>query len=524
VIHGELFSLGQHAKRIGQAIGVDAVHGPISLEASLTGCRLQPADEAQILDSMFRWTIAALTALIFLAAAPAAHAQRLAARYELDGSGADSSGFGVDATPFGSPEGIADGRFGSAFRFGDVTDGFVVPSNSMLQSPTVSVAAWVRSPTPVGTVKTILSQGGAGGCSYSSYALYTGGSRDSAGVRFYIWNGTAATVSPPAPQTIWDGQWHMVAGTYDGASVRLYVDGNQVGDGTATSGSIVYDLPGTNNFAIGNYAGKLFGGECIENTSFPRDIDQVMVFTSSLSAAQVAALPAIPPPPPTPTPTPVPAPVPTPPPVLDSDGDGIPDDQDTLPAGNLPPIAGKRVQAAAASGELLVKLPDASGFVSLNGAASLPVGTVVDARHGELTIASATNATGTSTGSAKLAAGIFKIRQDQAMGTATASTDLLLQTPAGAARACAPGRKRPKKGVVRTLSVTTTKGVFRTVAAKGTIKGQKATWTVSDTCTGTLTQVKKGRVSVKAGKRTKTVKAGQRYLIEARLFAARQNA
>ena len=467
---------------------------------------------------MFRWTAAALVALAMLAATPAAQAQRLAARYELDGSGADSSGFGVDARPFGSPEGIPDGQFGSAFRFGDVDDAFIVNSSSLLQPPDVSVAAWVRSPTPVGTVKTILSQGGAGNCSYSSYALYTGGSADAPGVRFYIWNGTATAVSPPAPQTIWDGAWHMVAGTYDLQTVRLYVDGVQVGDGTPASGRIAYDLPGTNNFAIGNYAGKIFGGECIENTAFPRDIDQVMVFTSSLSAAEVAALPAIPTPPPTPTPTPVPPPAPTPTPLLDSDGDGIPDAQDTLPAGNLPPIAGKRVQAAAASGELRVKLPGADGFVALKGAASLPVGSVVDARAGSLTVAAAANARGTSTGSAKLAAGIFKIRQDRA----AAATDLLLQTPAGAARACAPGRTPPKKGVVRTLSVTTTKGVFRTVAAKGAIKGQKATWVVSDTCSGTLTQVKKGKVSVKAGKRTKTLRAGQRYLIKARLFAARQ--
>jgi hypothetical protein len=411
---------------------------------------LQSTAEAQILASMLRWTAAAFAALAVLVATPAAHAQRLAARYNLDGSAQDSSGNGIDATPFGSPEGIADGRFGTAFRFGDVTDGFVVQSSSLLQSPTVSVAAWVRSPTAVPTVKTILSQGGAGNCSYSSYALYTGGSKDTAGVRFYIWNGKAATTSPVAPQTIWDGQWHMVAGTYDTAKVRLYVDGVQVGDGTPTTGSIVYGLPGTNNFAIGNYAGKLFGGECIENTAFPRDIDQVMVFTSALSPAQVSALPEVPGPPPMPTPTPplsgpapsLPAPTPTATPVLDSDGDGIPDAQDTLPAGNLPPIAGKRVQAAATSGDLLVKLPGASGFVSLKGTASLAVGSVVDARQGELTIASATNAAGTGTANATLAAGIFKIRQRQAAGSATAATDLVLQTPAGAARASARSPRR----------------------------------------------------------------------------------
>jgi hypothetical protein len=47
-------------------------------------------------------------------------------------------------------------------------------------------------------------------------------------------------------------------------------------------------------------------------------------------------------------------------------------------------------------------------------------------------------------------------------------------------------------------------------------------YSVSDRCDGTLTQVDKGRVSVRSGKRTKTVRAGQRYLIKARLFAARR--
>jgi hypothetical protein len=245
----------------------------------------------------------------------------------------------------------------------------------------------------------------------------------------------------------------------------------------------------------------------------------VLVFDRALSAAQVAALPVVP------TPPPVPTPVPTPIvgfAVADSDGDGIPDAEDTLPPGNLPPIAGERVQSVATSGELLVKLPGASGFVSLKGSASLPVGSVVDARQGELTIASATTAGGRRA-SARLRNGIFRIRQARARGKAAVSTDFVLATPAGLSRACAPGRKRPARNVVRALSVITAKGRFSTVAAAGTIKGQGAAWTVSDRCDGTLTQVSKGRVSVRSGKRTKTVRAGGRYLIKARLFAARRS-
>jgi hypothetical protein len=54
------------------------------------------------------------------------------------------------------------------------------------------------------------------------------------------------------------------------------------------------------------------------------------------------------------------------------------------------------------------------------------------------------------------------------------------------------------------------------------IKGANAAWTVSDRCDGTLTKVRTGRVTVRAARRTLTVRAGQRYLLKARLFAARR--
>ena len=69
-------------------------------------------------------------------------------------------------------------------------------------------------------------------------------------------------------------------------------------------------------FVIGNYAGNLgTTQECIENTSFSGDIDEVRVFNRALSAAEIATLmthssggsggdpsppPATPVPPPTP--------------------------------------------------------------------------------------------------------------------------------------------------------------------------------------------------------------------------------
>jgi hypothetical protein len=456
---------------------------------------------------MLRRALAAV--VVALALAPAASAQ--VAVYHLDGSGDDSSGNGLNALPQGSPEGIADGRFGTAFRFGDSNDAFAVAANPLLQPASVTLVAWVRSATVPGTVQSIVSQGGQFQCAHASYSLYTGGGADLPGVRFYIWNGSVAVVTDPAPGTMWDGAWHQVVGTYDGAFTRLYLDRAEV-SAKPVSGPIAYGLT-SNDFQIGNAPPS----GCFENTSFRGDIDEVSVYDRALSPAEISALPGGPTPPPPPSPPPPPPPPPPP----DSDGDGIPDAQDPFPAARAP-VAGQRVTSLAASGTLQVKLPGQSAFVALEGAASLPVGAIVDARKGAVSITAATDARG-ATDTARLAAGIFQIRQRRATAAASAAADIVLRTPAGSARACAPGRKRPKGGVVRTLAVTTSKGLFNTIPAKGSIKGANAAYTVADTCAGTRTKVTKGRVSVKLGKRTKRVRAGQSYVIRAKLFGARRS-
>jgi hypothetical protein len=194
--------------------------------------------------------------------------------------------------------------------------------------------------------------------------------------------------------------------------------------------------------------------------------------------------------------TPAATPAPTPAPVATT--------TPTVPS----PQAGVRVVTAPASGTVTVKLPGDQGFTPLTATAALPVGAVVDARAGSLVLR-------TTSGTATVSAGIFTIRQ-AAQRNATAS--LVLRTPPGRARACAHARR----GVVRQLRVAT-KGVLRTVAARGTVTGRDASWTVADRCDGTLTRVRKGRVAVAARHRTKTVRAGHSLLIRARLFRARQH-
>ena len=114
----------------------------------------------------------------------------------------------------------------------------------------MSVSAWVRATEPQGDFNYILAKG-ASGCLAASYGLYTG---PNGGMMFYVARnqGLSYTRSPDAGHGVWNGDWHFVVGTYDGGSVRLYVDGSQVGNGTAHTGPIDYDFP-DNDLFIGHY-------------------------------------------------------------------------------------------------------------------------------------------------------------------------------------------------------------------------------------------------------------------------------
>jgi hypothetical protein len=132
--------------------------------------------------------------------------------------------------------------------------------------------------------------------------------------------------------------------------------------------------------------------------------------------------------------------------------------------------------------------------------------------------------------SGSFSAAIFAIKQARTRRAAKATrptTDLVLKTPPGAARACAartpPTGLSPIKGVVRLLTGNA-KGRFRTVGAASSTTVTDGIWITQDRCDGTVTQVGRGRASVfdRARKATVTVSAGQAYLAKARLFAARR--
>jgi PKD repeat protein len=223
----------------------------------------------------------------------------------------DSAGHGHDLVETGSPQPAA-GAFGGALAFAG--DSLGLADSSALEPQALSVVAWVKAGASPGTLKYVVAQGD-NGCSAASWAIYTGNStsRFPGGLMFYVYDGSTVHFSPAAAPAIWDGQWHGVAGTYDGATVRFYVDGvlitNQAQTGTPATTPIHY--PAAPSLRIGAYPNATCG-----DYAFHGSVDETRVYDRALGATEAIRLTA--------------ATGPAPP-DLDSDADGVGDQADNCP-------------------------------------------------------------------------------------------------------------------------------------------------------------------------------------------------
>lgn len=192
--------------------------------------------------------------------------------HDLSGNGNDGQ-LGRTSGPDGRDAEWIEGLQGTGHALRLDGDDFVVmPDTDTLRPRRVTVEAWVRAPQSPGAYKYMMVKGGDR-CEAGSFALYTA---NNGGLAFYVYDGGSYWLSPLASPRLWDGEWHHVAGTYDGAAVRLFVDGSEIGAGTAFDGEIEYDLPQRDL-----YLGA-FRGAC--DLTFEGDIDEPRVWSSDLSA------------------------------------------------------------------------------------------------------------------------------------------------------------------------------------------------------------------------------------------------
>src|SRR5207248_133449 len=121
--------------------------------------------------------------------------------------------------------------------------------------------------------------------------LYAGGSPGfTKGNGDGSWKQVASNIRIPA------GEWHHVAGTYDGASLAIYVDGI-LGGTLANSQGIDWTdqaggFPSPAQLYLGAFkTNQLGAGATIPDGFMDGKLDEVEIFDRALSSQEVAALP-----------------------------------------------------------------------------------------------------------------------------------------------------------------------------------------------------------------------------------------
>jgi glucose/arabinose dehydrogenase len=199
----------------------------------------------------------------------------LVAAYAFDesagGSVVDRSGTGNGGTLAGATW-TASGRYGSALNFDGVDDRVVVAdANSLDLTNGMTLEAWVRPTAAGGVWRTVVAKNAPGTIAYN---LYANRNTNRPAIEVNL-GGRLRTTNGVTQLPL--NTWSHVAATYDGANLRMFVDGAQVAT-AAFTGSL---LTSTGELWI--------GGNSVWSEWFAGSIDEVRVYNRALTAAQIAS-------------------------------------------------------------------------------------------------------------------------------------------------------------------------------------------------------------------------------------------
>ena len=120
------------------------------------------------------------------------------------------------------------------------------------------------------------------------------GFQSNMGVNFYVssdrgnsWG--AISEANGGGATITAGEWHHIAGTYDGADVALYIDGQAWGNSASYSGN-VSPISRSGFLAIGSEDGRTAFPNCLGTRYFNGLIDEVRIYNRAMSASEIRSI------------------------------------------------------------------------------------------------------------------------------------------------------------------------------------------------------------------------------------------
>jgi len=208
----------------------------------------------------------------------------LVALYPFSGNTRDASGMLNDGTPIGAR--LTTDRFGidaAAFQFNGTSDYIQVPYHKSIDLENMlTVAAWAKSDVPGKdySYTAVVLQMGTG--SELAYGIYYNQNLDvmEFGYRCH-WTGDSIIDGGVRTESALDTSWHFYAMTFDGDSLRGYVDGEPAGSFKALEGAID-NLP----LRIGCESKAL-------NRHWKGKIDDVMIYNRALTGKEIAELKAL---------------------------------------------------------------------------------------------------------------------------------------------------------------------------------------------------------------------------------------
>jgi hypothetical protein len=202
----------------------------------------------------------------------------LAAWWAFEGDFKDSAGTN-HGTAKGDAKIVTDAQHGQVLQLDGIGDYVEAPNSPSLNltGDKVSMAAWANFDS-VATVQMIVCKVFSNTTHVSPYFSYGLHTLANGQPRVWISRTGGASNAAGTAGTFKAGTWHHVAGVYDGARLRLYVDGNLVGSANATGNLAGYDTVlrmGTNGSLTESTAGKL---------------DDVRVYNRALSDGEIRYL------------------------------------------------------------------------------------------------------------------------------------------------------------------------------------------------------------------------------------------
>ena len=189
--------------------------------------------------------------------------------FDEPGDPQDESLYGNDGTVYGDPVWTPDGKIGGAYHLDGNDDYIIIPYDTSLTPNEFTVSLWAKS--DVDETSAFFRSAGGNGYGYGFALLQSSGG--AAVLRWGDGTNPDGSISISGNPT----SWRHIAGTYDGSTMMLIVNGTYEGEDTTVN----FNYLNTQDAWIGSSSGV---------EEFDGIIDEVRIYNRTLSSGEIAAL------------------------------------------------------------------------------------------------------------------------------------------------------------------------------------------------------------------------------------------